>query len=102
MVQRIRFMAVIAVVCALLVATSAVFAQGGPGRRGGRGAFGPGGGEFRGLDLTEAQRLQIQQFTEQYRQQVFSVLTPEQQQVVQQRRAEREARLKERLDRQQQ
>jgi Spy/CpxP family protein refolding chaperone len=91
-----------AVVFALLVAAGSVFAQGGPRGRGGRGAFGPGGGEFRGLNLTEAQRQQIQQFTEQYRQQVFSVLTPEQQQTVQERRAQREARMKERLNRRQQ
>jgi Spy/CpxP family protein refolding chaperone len=102
MVRRFRFVAVIAVVFALLVAAGAVYAQGpGGGRRGGRGAFGPGG-EFRGLKLSDAQRQQIQQFSEQYRQQVFSVLTPEQQQLVQQRRTQAEQRMKERLERRQQ
>ena len=105
MVRSVRFMTVIAVVFALLVAAGAVYAQGpGGGRRG--GAFGRGGDAaglmLRGLDLSEAQRQQIQAITEQYHQQVLAVLTPEQQQLVQQRRAQAEARIKQRLDRLQQ
>ena len=103
MIRTLRFVTVLALMLALLAAAGAVYAQG-PGRGGrrGQGAFGPGGGEFRGLNLTEAQRQQIQQITEQYREQVFAVLTPEQQQVVQKRRAEQETRMKQRLERRQQ
>ena len=103
MVRKLRFVTVLALVIALFAAAGAVYAQG-PGRGGrrGPGGFGPGAGEFRGLDLTEAQRQQIQQITEQYREQLFAVLTPEQQQVVQKRRAEQEARMKQRLERRQQ
>ena len=107
MVNRLRGVIGSAALVALIAAGAAAYAQGpGVGGPRGRGFGGPGqepaGIELRGLDLSEAQRQQIQQLTQQYRDQVFAVLTPEQQQVVQQRRAEREARMKERLERLQQ
>ena len=75
---------------------------GGPGGRGGRLGGGPGG-ELRGLDLTEAQRNQIQAIREQYMAQirplqermqadVRAVLTPEQQATVQEREQRAAAR----------
>ena len=103
MVRSVHIVAVVALMIALLVGAGAVYAQGpGFGGRGRGGAFGPGAGMFRGLDLTEAQREQIQQITQEYREQVFAVLTPEQQQLVQKRRAAQETRMKERMERMQQ
>ena len=107
MVNRLRTVIGGAALVALVAAGAVAYAQG-PGAGGprGRGFGGPGREvaalELRGLDLSEAQRQQIEQLTQQYRDQVFAVLTPDQQQVVQQRRAEREARLKQRLERLQQ
>lgn len=104
MFHRVRVMTATVAIAGLLAGGAALYAQG-PGSGGGRGPgrFGRGlGMEFQGLNLTEAQRQQIQAFTQQYRDQVFSILTPEQQQLVQQRRTEREARMKQRRERFQQ
>ena len=75
---------------------------GGP-RQGGPGLGAVPGIEVRGLELTEPQRLQIREILQRYQEQVRAdimlVLTPEQQEKVKQAQAQREARLKQRLDR---
>jgi Spy/CpxP family protein refolding chaperone len=97
------------VVCALVAVFalgSLAFAQGQAGEwrgpRRGAGIAGPGV-ELRGVDLTDAQRDQIRDIVERYRQQMRTdtmlVLTPEQQAQVTQNEARREARMKERLQR---
>ena len=96
-----------------LVVTGLAFAQGaGNARRGQRGPDGfgrmggPAGIELRQLNLTDAQRQQIrdivQRYQEQMRTEIMSVLTPEQQEKAKQLQAQREARLKDRLNRLQQ
>ncbi|MBI4263827.1 MAG: hypothetical protein HY657_05610 [Acidobacteria bacterium] len=107
--KRIRIVTLSALIAVLLAGGAAVAGQG-PGGSGfrGRGPGGPGpngfgpGFAFDGLELTEAQQLQMRQLMEQYREQMFAILTPEQQALVQQRREAREARMKERLERMQQ
>jgi Spy/CpxP family protein refolding chaperone len=102
---RFRSMIAVAFVGLLLVGTLA-FAQGPGGRRG--GPLGPGlapGMQLRGLDLTDAQRTQIQEITQRYMQQmraeVMQVLTPEQQEKVNKAQEARTARLQQRLQRRQ-
>jgi Spy/CpxP family protein refolding chaperone len=102
---RFRWLTVVALV-AVLVAGSVAFAQGPrPGRRGGPVGGGPGI-ELRGLDLTDAQRDQIREIVQRYQQQMRSdillVLTPDQQEKMKTLEAQRDARLKERLERRQQ
>jgi Spy/CpxP family protein refolding chaperone len=107
--KRVRYI-VVAVLAVLLVAGSLAFAQGQAGPRrggpGGPGALGPMGMELRGLNLTDAQREQVRQILERYQQQIRSevmlVLTPDQQQKLQQFEAQRQARRQERQQRQQQ
>ena len=55
-----------------LLATSVAFAQGprGGGQFGGRGGFGSAGFELRALNLTEAQREQVREIRERYREQM--------------------------------
>ena len=101
-----------AVVALVLIVAAAVYAAQGPGGgrgvggRGGPGGFGPAGINLRGLDLTDAQRDQIRQIMQRYQEQmrteIMAVLTPEQQQRVQQEQAQRQQRLQERQQRQQQ
>ena len=110
--KRVGWISVVAAV-ALLVVGSIAFAQGpggrrggGPGGPGGPGFGGPAGIELRGLDLSDAQRDQIRQIVQRYQEQmradVMLVLTPEQQEKAKQLQAQREARMKQRLDRLQQ
>ena len=81
MVLRFRTLAAIAVVGLLAVAGAAAFAQG-PGGPGGPGRRGPGAGRggpqaalpLRALDLTDAQRDQVRQLTEQHREQSRDLL----------------------------
>jgi protein CpxP len=67
---RIRSLATGAAVVALL-ATSVAFAQGprGGGPFGGRGVRGPGGLALAGLNLTDAQKEQVREIRERYREQ---------------------------------
>lgn len=161
MIGRIRSKALTAAAALVLAAGVGVgvYAQGdGPGRRGGFGPGGPGRGGFPGLarlDLTDAQREQVRDVMQRYREQmdetgkrlrdaheaqraavetvpvneglirsttqtlanaqtdmallrarihsdVWSLLTPEQQEKAKQLRAQREARMKERVQRRQQ
>ena len=69
MVKRFRAATLSAVVVSLLAGSTVALAQGpgGPGRQGPRGRLSVPGGEFRGLDLSEAQREQIRTLTQQYR-----------------------------------
>jgi Spy/CpxP family protein refolding chaperone len=107
--HRFRWVAVVAVI-AVLIAGTIAFAQGpGGGRRGGGGPGGPGfapGVELRGLDLSDTQRSQIREIVQRYQQQMQSeimlVLTPEQQTKAKALQAEREARMKQRLEQRQQ
>jgi Spy/CpxP family protein refolding chaperone len=102
--NRLRGIVVCAIV-AVFALGSLAFAQGQGERRGQR--RGPGvaapGVELRGVDLTDAQRDQIRDIVERYRQQmrtdIMLVLTPDQQAQVTQNEARREARMKERLQR---
>ena len=101
-----RFRWLVVALVAVLVAGSVAFAQGpGGGRRGGP-AFGGPGIELRGLDLTDAQRDQIREIVQRYQQQMRSdillVLTPDQQAKLKAAETERDARMKERLERRQQ
>src|SRR3954468_3930354 len=102
--RRFHWFAVVAMI-AVLVAGSVVFAQGPGGRRGGGPGFAPGV-ELRGLDLSDAQRTQIRDIVQRYQQQMQSeimlVLTPEQQTKAKALQAEREARMKQRLEQRQQ
>ena len=103
--RRLRWVAVAAVI-AVLVAGTIAFAQGPGGRRGGGGpGFAPGI-ELRGLDLSDAQRSQIREIVQRYQQQMQSeimlVLTPEQQTKAKALQAERDARMKQRLEQRQQ
>lgn len=111
MVSRFQFRLLIggAVLAALLMAT-AVYAQGpGPGGPRGRG-FGPGGPPtgmvLRGLNLTDAQKQQVQEITQRHREQMQSeisaILTPEQREQADKMRADRDARMKQRQQRLQQ
>ena len=121
--MRFRSMTAMAVM-AVLVAGSLAFAQGtaqgtgqgtergrrgpggGLGGPGGRGLGGPAGVELRGLDLNQTQREQIQEIATRYREQmrneIMLVLTPDQQVKARQLEAQREARLKQRLEQLQQ
>src|SRR6478735_925095 len=102
--RRFRWVAIVAVI-AVLVAGTMAFAQGPGGRRGGGGPGGLGfapGIELRGLDLSDTQRSQIREIMQRYQQQMQSeimlVLTPEQQAKAKALQAEREARMKQRLE----
>ena len=104
--------ALAAVVLALAVAGLA-FAQPQGGRRGG-GPGGPGRGpgfgppivELRGLDLSDVQRDQVKQITDRHREEmrneIFAILTPDQLTKAKQLEAERESRMKQRLEQLQQ
>ena len=110
--RPIRFVVVVAAVVALLAGGAAIYAQGPGGARGrGPGGVGPGGPPaammLRELNLNDSQREQVRQLMTQYREQVGALndrlesdiralLTPEQQQQADKRRADRQARMKER------
>ena len=103
--NRVRGIVVVAIV-AVFALGSFAFAQGpGNGPRGDRRGAGAGapGVELRGVELTDAQRDQVRDIVERYRQQmrtdIMLVLTPEQQEQVKQNEARREARMKERQQR---
>ncbi|MGE0443664.1 MAG: hypothetical protein AB7P99_00445 [Vicinamibacterales bacterium] len=100
--NRVRGIIVCAIVAVFAVGSLA-FAQDGPRRVQRRGPIGAGGVELRGLELNDAQRDQIRDIVERYRQQmrtdIMLVLTPEQQEQVKQNEARREARMKERQQR---
>lgn len=113
--SRMKGILVMAIAALLVVASSFAFAQaqgqGQGDRRGPRGGGpgfggGPAGVELRGVDLTDQQRQQIRDIVQRYQQQmrtdIMLVLTPDQQQKVKQNEAQREARMKERLQRLQQ
>ena len=106
--RRMRIVAVAAVV-QILVVGSLAFAQGPGGRRHGGGPGGPGGPGFggpaavlRGLDLSEAQRMQVKAIVERHHQEAraetFALLTSEQQAKFRQAQADQAARLKRRLE----
>jgi Spy/CpxP family protein refolding chaperone len=102
--RRFRWLAVVAMI-ALLIAGTVAFAQGPGGRRGGAPGFAPGV-ELRGLDLSDSQREQIRDIVQRYQQQmqaeIMQVLTPEQQTKAKALQAERDARMKQRLEQRQQ
>src|SRR5690349_4950373 len=75
--NRIRSLAVMGILAGVLAAGSALAqspADGGPGRGRG-GGFARGALELRGLNLTDAQRQQIQTVTEQHREQTQAAAT---------------------------
>lgn len=110
--KRMRIVAVVAVV-QMLVVGSVAFAKGPGGGRHGGGPGGPGGPGFggpgaalRGLDLSEAQRMQVKAIVERHqeetRAEIVALLTPEQQAKFKQAQADLAARLKRRLEKLQQ
>jgi Spy/CpxP family protein refolding chaperone len=118
MIRQIHIATMGVALTVLLAGGAAIYAQGSGGPRGrGPGGFGPGGPPAAGLalrelNLNDTQQEQVRQLMTQYREQVGALndrlesdiralLTPEQQQKADTLRADREARMKERRQRNQ-
>ena len=103
--SRYRTMGLVALILALAVGGLALAQPSQGGRRGGPGGpgFGPPVVELRGLDLSDVQREQVKSIMERHREEmrteIFALLTPDQLAKAKQLEADREARMKQRLER---
>ena len=106
--KRVHMVGLVALIVSLSMGGLALAQQQG-GRRGGPGGPGRGPGfgppivELRGLDLSDGQRDQVKQIMDRHREEmrteIYAILTADQLTKAKQLEAEREARMKERLER---